>query len=107
MKQRKDYRRNINSKHPTGCAWCGADVPAPVTNMSVCSDACTEALFEGIDDRPPAFMLAYNSAQGGEAYVSRKIAEYNAAYPLSDDGDATGGGPYTPGSVIEEFGSDE
>lgn len=25
----------------------------------------------------------------------------------SDDGDATGGGPYTPGSVIEEFGGED
>jgi hypothetical protein len=80
MPKRKDYLRNIKSKHPKGCAWCGADVPPPVTNMSVCSDVCTHLLFEGIDDRPPAFMLAYGTAQGGEAYVSRKIAEYNDAY---------------------------
>lgn len=26
---------------------------------------------------------------------------------LSDDGDATGGGPYMPGSAIEEFGGED
>jgi hypothetical protein len=80
-KRRKDYLRNIKSKKPSGCAWCGADVPAPVTNMTLCSDLCTQAMFGQVDDdEPPAFMLAYDVARGGEAYVSRKIAEYNAAY---------------------------
>jgi hypothetical protein len=78
--KRRDYLRNMKSKHPQGCAWCGADVPSPVTNMTTCSDVCTQMLFEGIDDGPPAFMLAYNQAKGGEAYVARKIAEYNQAY---------------------------
>ncbi len=80
MPQRKDYLRNIKSKHPSGCTWCGAEVPPPVTTASYCSDICVQMDHAGIDDEPPAFMLAYDTARGGEAYVSRKIAEYNAAY---------------------------
>jgi hypothetical protein len=69
--------------------------------MSVCSDACTEALFEGIDDRPPAMILQPGNGPDS-AYIARKFAQYNETYGRpSGDGDATGGGPYTPGSAVE------
>ena len=54
MPKRKDYLKNIRSKHPHGCTWCGADVPAPVTSASYCSDVCVMLDHEGLDDVPPA-----------------------------------------------------
>jgi hypothetical protein len=103
--KRRDYASNARKHYSeqTGCMWCGGQVEHL---MSYCSDECLQADMEGIDDLPPVMVLQPGNGPNS-TYVARKIAEYNAAYPLSGDGDATGGGPYTPGSVIEEFGSDE
>lgn len=86
--QRRDYAKNLRSKIHAGCVWCGSvDIrPGPVTTATYCSDECIQADMDGIDDHPPAFMLAYNISQGGEAYVSRKIAEYNDAYGGAKNG---------------------
>jgi hypothetical protein len=36
-----------------------------------------------------------------------RLAKYDATtYGATDDGDPTGGGPYVPGSSIEESGTD-
>lgn len=79
MAKRKDYLRNIKSKHPAGCAWCGAEIKPPVTNMSTCSDLCTQLLFEGIDDQPPVMILQPGNGPNS-AYIARKFAEYNEDY---------------------------
>lgn len=103
--QRRDYRSNARKPYgkQSGCTWCGG----PKGDVSsYCSDACIQADHEGIDDLPPAMILQPGNGPDS-AYVARKIAEYNEAYPLSDDGDATGGGPYTSGSAIEGSGFDD
>jgi len=53
----------------------------------------------------PADMTRWEKPTAERAYW-RKIRPV-PAQRASDDGDATGGGPYTPGSAIEEFGGDE
>lgn len=64
--KRKDYARNLRLRKQTGCSWCGADVPPPVTSATYCSDACVQADHESIDDLPPVTVLAY----GDPVYAS-------------------------------------
>lgn len=107
--QRRDYRSNARKPYgkQSGCTWCGGPLDGV---SSYCSDACVQADHEGIDDLPPVMLLQPGNGPNS-AYVARKIAQYNEFYGVpgtpSDDGDATGGGPYTSGSAIEGSGFDD
>lgn len=59
-----------------------------------------------MDDRPEA---ARGPEGGGIVKHDPATCEECRRYlgRPSDDGDATGGGPYTPGSAIEETGGEE
>jgi hypothetical protein len=77
--KRKDYARNIRSKKPSGCTWCGTPVNPPVTTASYCSDACVQADYAGIDDIPPVVPCADPRSMSEEA-KSRAIQRMNDSY---------------------------
>lgn len=61
------------------------------------------------NDRPFDYADANNPDEEWEPPV-RRWPSFEPWFPPgtpSGDGDATGGGPYVPGSAIEEFGGDE
>lgn len=77
--RRRDYVRNVKAKRPTGCTWCGAEVPPPVTSASYCSDACVQADMAGIDDVPPVVPCGDPRSMSEEA-KSRAISRMNDSY---------------------------
>lgn len=116
--KRRDYNRNVRKKYDkrSGCMWCGREGFGRIPQQSeYCSDACLQADMAGIDDIPPVVPCGDPAGMSEEA-KSRAIQRMNDSYNdwaasrvgrPSDDGDTTGGGPYTPGSAIEEFGGDD
>jgi hypothetical protein len=70
-KRRRDYASNARKRpaKQSGCTWCGADTD----HVSMyCSDACLQADMEGIEDRPPVTVLAFNAAGCSDEYLARK-----------------------------------
>ena len=77
--KRRDYARNVRSRHPKGCTWCGSDVPSPVTSASYCSDLCVQRDHDGLDDVPPVVPCGDPRGMSEEA-KSRAIQRMNDSY---------------------------
>lgn len=59
-------------------------------------------------DQYRRYWAALTGKSEAEIYVPTALgtAVYGVPGTPSGDGDATGGGPYTPGSAVEEFGGE-
>jgi hypothetical protein len=59
------------------------------------------------NDRPFDYADANDSEEDGDREPVGVHRNSGPWFTPSGDGDATGGGPYTSGSAIEEFGSED